>query len=52
VPYRVNPQSIADLQQAEATAMASMPGMTAGQSAGPMDMSVHHALAKKALGVQ
>jgi gluconate 2-dehydrogenase gamma chain len=49
VPYVVNPQSIADLQHAEETAMAAM---TAGESAGPMDMSVHLALAKKALGVQ
>jgi gluconate 2-dehydrogenase gamma chain len=48
VPYRVNPQSIADLQEAEQTAMAVMPAMT---SPGTMDMSAHVALAKKALGV-
>jgi gluconate 2-dehydrogenase gamma chain len=40
VPYKVNPQSIADLQQAEQTAMSTM------------DMDVHIALAKKALGVK
>lgn len=40
VPYKVVPQSIADLQQAEQTAM------------GAMDMDVHIALAKKALGVK
>jgi hypothetical protein len=51
VPYPVNPQSIADLQQAEQTAMATMPAMTADESAGTMDMSVRVALAKKALGV-
>ena len=41
VPYRVNPQSIADLQQAEKTAMTDGP-----------DMTVHVALAKRALGVK
>jgi gluconate 2-dehydrogenase gamma chain len=41
VPYNVEPQSIADLQQAEQTAMA-----------GAADMDVHIALAKKALGVR
>jgi gluconate 2-dehydrogenase gamma chain len=44
-PYKVNPQSIADLQQAEQTAMAHMNGM------GDADMAAHLALAKKALGV-
>lgn len=41
VPYKVAPQSIADLQQAEATAMSGMG-----------DMDTHVALAKKALGVK
>ena len=41
VPYRVNPQSIADLQQAEKTAIT-----------GGADMTAHVALAKKALGVK
>ncbi|HEV8021035.1 MAG TPA: gluconate 2-dehydrogenase subunit 3 family protein [Candidatus Lustribacter sp.] len=40
VPYKVAPQSIADLQQAEQTAMSGM------------DMDAHVALAKKALGVK
>jgi gluconate 2-dehydrogenase gamma chain len=40
VPYRVNPQSIADLQQAAQTAMTGS------------DMETHVALAKKALGVR
>lgn len=47
VPYRVNPQSIADLQQAEQTAMTGMPAGADGT-----DMTVHVALAKKALGVK
>ncbi|MGD0966959.1 MAG: gluconate 2-dehydrogenase subunit 3 family protein [Candidatus Aquilonibacter sp.] len=45
-PYKVNPQSIADLQQAEQTAMAHMSG-----SMGDADMAAHLTLAKKALGV-
>jgi gluconate 2-dehydrogenase gamma chain len=40
VPYKVAPQSIADLQHAEETAMSGM-----------SDMDAHVALAKKALGV-
>ena len=55
VPYNVNPQSIADLQQAEQTALMSMPAADTKMSAMGMsesDMAVHVALAKKALGVR
>jgi gluconate 2-dehydrogenase gamma chain len=48
-PYNVSPVSIANLQQAEQTAMTEMP---AGADRGDMDMDVHIALAKKALGVR
>jgi gluconate 2-dehydrogenase gamma chain len=47
--YNVSPVSIANLQQAEQTAMAEMPTST---DMGDMDMDVHVALAKKALGVR
>jgi gluconate 2-dehydrogenase gamma chain len=50
VPYNVNPQSIADLQEAEQTAMSDMPVQS--ESMEGMDMAVHTALAKKALGVR
>jgi gluconate 2-dehydrogenase gamma chain len=49
VPYKVNPQSIADLQQAEHAA-ANGPAH-ADRMNGP-DMDAHVALAKKALGVR
>jgi gluconate 2-dehydrogenase gamma chain len=49
VPYKVNPQSIADLQQAEHAA-ANGPAH-ADRMNGP-DMNAHVALAKKALGVR
>jgi gluconate 2-dehydrogenase gamma chain len=49
VPYNVTPQSIADLQQAEQTAMTDMPSGAGGMMSA--DMTAHIALAKKALGV-
>jgi hypothetical protein len=50
VPYKVNPQSIADLQQAEQTAMLEMPAQSGGMR-NMADMTAHIALAKKALGL-
>jgi gluconate 2-dehydrogenase gamma chain len=50
VAYDVKPQSIADLQQAEQTAMTGMPLPAKGMAR--TDMTTHVALAKKALGVK
>jgi gluconate 2-dehydrogenase gamma chain len=55
VPYKVNPQSIADLQQAEQTAVIRMPAADDKMSAMGMresDMDAHVVLAKKALGLR
>jgi gluconate 2-dehydrogenase gamma chain len=50
VPYKVNPQSVADLQQAEQTAMLEMPAQSGGMR-NTADMTAHIALAKMALGL-
>jgi gluconate 2-dehydrogenase gamma chain len=54
VPYKVTPQSIADLQQAEQTAMAAMPdgGSTNSMGMADADMAAHTLLVKRALGVR